>query len=296
MAAQFLFLDSNIPGMGAGYRARVYIPRGTLLFQEAPIILLAQEIPDQDRDERIEDAVRRLPPVQFQQFEQLQTANQFINHRPAAGKFLTNALRCEVNNAHLAGLFLMGSRFNSSCTPNVHQHWNGNFMQFRAMTDIQPNQELCICYNIRKLTLPRAERRVEIEGAGGYECRCSACLHPNHGSDARRASIGEALAIHDPNDLERVLQNFNIIHRAIQALQQEGIHHYRDTLLYDGYLVCLTAGDINNAVLWLERAYEAAVLVVGIEDPQAQRVRMDRLRIQTQPARAGWMKLLPPPI
>jgi hypothetical protein len=50
------------------------------------------------------------------------------------------------------------------------------------------------------------------------------------------------------------------------ALHKEGLYHYRDTLFYDGFMVCANAGDGNNAMLWLHRAYHAAVAVVGDDD------------------------------
>jgi hypothetical protein len=50
------------------------------------------------------------------------------------------------------------------------------------------------------------------------------------------------------------------------ALDREGLYHYRDTLFYDGFMVCANAGDGNNAMLWLKKAYHAAVAVVGDDD------------------------------
>jgi hypothetical protein len=57
------------------------------------------------------------------------------------------------------------------------------------------------------------------------------------------------------------------------ALDRDGLYHYRDTLFYDGFVVCANAGDGNNAMLWLNRAYDAAVAVVGNDDPRVMELR-----------------------
>ena len=76
------------------------------------------------------------------------------------------------------------------------------------------------------------------------------------------------------------------------------MHHYRDTLLFDGYCLCLLAGDGNNAMLWLRQAYDAVAAVVGRQDPQAHRLAtlVNTLDL-TQPPfnQPQWIPLGPPP-
>jgi hypothetical protein len=57
------------------------------------------------------------------------------------------------------------------------------------------------------------------------------------------------------------------------ALGRDGLYHYRDTLFYDGYLVCADAGDGNNAMLWLRRACDAVAAVVGSDDSRVTSLR-----------------------
>lgn len=73
------------------------------------------------------------------------------------------------------------------------------------------------------------------------------------------------------------------------------MYHYRDTLLYDGYRVCITAGDGNNAMLWLRKAYEAAVVVVGEYNPQVQGTRALLNQTIPGPHFENWVELGPPP-
>jgi len=57
----------------------------------------------------------------------------------------------------------------------------------------------------------------------------------------------------------------------------------------------MTAGDSNNAMLWLRKAYEAAVVVVGEYSPQIQAT--GALLDQTIPVSPfhTWAELGPPP-
>jgi len=83
---------------------------------------------------------------------------------------------------------------------------------------------------------------------------------------------------------------------ALNDLQAEGLHHYRDTLLYDAYKVCVAAGDGNNAMLWLRKAYDAAVVVVGEHHPVVRNLT-ERINAGIEgPAHfEGWIPLRPPP-
>jgi hypothetical protein len=185
--------------MGKGYRATRFIRKGELVFKEVPTILLPANLLPNQRDATIEHYVQHLPAGTRQQFSDLQISHRFGVYTPNVGRFLTNALPCD-DNVNAAGLFLLGARFNSSCTPNVHQHWDGQLMEFRAMMDIPCGRELFICYNIRDLLFPRSERRKKIEKSCGFECQCPRCLEQSWESDERRLRIGAALQITNHGD------------------------------------------------------------------------------------------------
>jgi len=93
------------------------------------------------------------------------------------GIFKTNALPCGNNDrrarASKAGLFLQGSRFNSSCVPNVNNYWNERrqVIEFRALKVIAEGDELCIAYTAEMKS--RASRQSELRGNFGFECRCA---------------------------------------------------------------------------------------------------------------------------
>jgi hypothetical protein len=77
--------------------------------------------------------------------------------------------------ATTAGLFLQGSRFNSSCVPNASNYWSEKrqTIVFRALKSIAEGEELCISYEIG--WKPRANRRLELQEKFGFECHCAAC-------------------------------------------------------------------------------------------------------------------------
>ena len=113
------------------------------------------------------------------------------------GIFETNVLPCGGNDSHghvakQGGLFLLAARFNSSCVPNVNNHWDAGSGQliFRAVRDVVPGEELCLGYG--KLLASRDERRRELLMKFGFECTCDACRLEGQAladSDARRECL-----------------------------------------------------------------------------------------------------------
>jgi hypothetical protein len=96
------------------------------------------------------------------------------------GIFQTNTLPCGNNNrceiASKAGLFLQGSRFNSSCVPNVSNYWNERrqMIRFWALRDITEGEELCIAYTSEMMSC--VSEKSQLQESFGFECHCAACL------------------------------------------------------------------------------------------------------------------------
>ena len=112
------------------------------------------------------------------------------------GIFQTNALPCGNNSRHeiasKAGLFLQGSRFNSSCVPNVSNYWNERrqVIGFRALRDIAEGEELCIAYKSEMMS--RASRKSQLQESFRFECHCAACSLSGdelRASDHRRTTL-----------------------------------------------------------------------------------------------------------
>lgn len=99
------------------------------------------------------------------------------------GIYHTNALPCGFTGpdadagerADKGGLFILGSRFNSSCRPNVNNHWDSDLQQivFRSVRDIEKGEELCISYG--NYLARRDLRREELKRNFGFDCMCEVC-------------------------------------------------------------------------------------------------------------------------
>lgn len=49
----------------------------------------------------------------------------------------------------------------------------------------------------------------------------------------------------------------------MEALKQEGLAHYQDILLFDGYKRCAALADRNRALSWLRAAHKATIIATG---------------------------------
>jgi len=75
----------------------------------------------------------------------------------------------------LGDVFLLGSRFNHSCAPNVNFAWNTKLQKqtSHAVRDIAAGEELTVMYN-NGINRMRAQRQGELEERG-FVCACAAC-------------------------------------------------------------------------------------------------------------------------
>jgi SET and MYND domain-containing protein len=103
---------------------------------------------------------------------------------------LVATLRCnsqavvDVANQRKGDVLIAPADFNHSCTPNCTVAFYGNTMQVRALTEIEPDEELTIQYT--DLYLPRAERRNKLESSHCFSCACPRCTEQgNQTADQR---------------------------------------------------------------------------------------------------------------
>jgi hypothetical protein len=80
--------------------------------------------------------------------------------------------------SNAGGIFLQCSRFNHSCNPNALYRYNNELgmMEILSTKDIQPNEEICVCYILLEyLLLPVHERKQYIWNELGFNCQCEKC-------------------------------------------------------------------------------------------------------------------------
>lgn len=192
---------------GRGYVTLVQIRQGYLILQEGASLRLGineLEIPPQY--------------TQSQEWYRLQPTSAIgvnFGHGENYNRFRTNAMRCGtlvppgmVDEEEALGIFPLATLFNSSCAPNVHAHWNltAQRMEFRAARDIQPREELCICYNVDTMLFRRQERRQQLGQLHGFLCACSICNQrgaTQQISDVRRQGL-RSMVTNGGGDIEEV--------------------------------------------------------------------------------------------
>jgi SET domain len=194
-ADQRKFIVQAILGKGLGVVATDPIDRGEVIISEAP--LFTQGLA---RNEHT-IAASLAPKSMDEKREYLRLANcrDSTKVNPLQGIFETNTLPCGDNmqefgvTASKAGIFLLCSRFNSSCTPNVHNWWDeeGGVIVMRALKPIERGEELCICYGGE--WQPRDLRQEKFRSKFGFTCTCTSCSLDGEAlmsSDRRRTRLG----------------------------------------------------------------------------------------------------------
>ena len=187
------FVIQSVPGKGMGIVAVQPIAKGEEILSEAPLFTqqllrsvktIAQSLAPKTADEK-------------RQFLELTNCHQGkLPH--LMGIFQTNAFPCGNNGrrekASTGGLFLQGSRFNSSCVPNVNNYWSERrqVIVFRALRNIAEGEELSVSYKLDLVA--RAGRRSVLQEKFGFECHCAACSLSGDkllASDYRRTTLND---------------------------------------------------------------------------------------------------------
>ncbi|KAI0719680.1 SET domain-containing protein [Fomitopsis betulina] len=293
MPSDRAFEIQDIPDKGKGIIATRAILAGELILLEAPLFTLPSPY---DNSDVLAELVK-LTESEQRDFFSLSNCHRG-RFPPPIGICRTNALPCgdqstlSGETAGRSGIFLLGSRFNSCCIPNVNNFWvdRQQKISFRALRDIEAGEELCICYT--ELFSSRAERQRKGKLAFGFNCMCTACTLPEiaqAASDERRDSIQRlseeiALCGYSPS------LGIRKVNTVIKQLKQEGILEAAGAMFYyDGFQFCASVSDRKNAKEWVKKALDAECLGRGPDTPSAQMYR----RYLEDPKRHGAFGLLP---
>lgn len=183
------FCVQDVPLKGNGLVASRSIKRGELLLAERPLFTL----PPSPSNSSVLVALAGCARDYQHQFFTLTNSHK-DRLLPALGIFASNALCLPASGPaqEQAGLFMLASRFNSSCAPNVSKCWDPTLhaMLFRTLRDVEEGEELC--FNYCDVLGTREQRREEIMEERSFECRCDVCEldeEQSKLSDERRATI-----------------------------------------------------------------------------------------------------------
>jgi len=257
-----------IEGKGNGIVACRPFSRGDIVFSEKPLFVQ----PHNATALTISKALSNCSPAEQREFFSLHNCHQSV--APFMGIFKTNCLPCGQNDEHtsaeMGGLFLVGSRFNSSCVGNINNRWSKvkGILEFRALRPISVGEELCITY-----TSPVAERAIrqrDLKAKFGFTCACEACAlkgTESKQSDARRRSLDHLVN----NGFARAFRRIgpeDILAEAFEGLRlvkREKLFVYEWHFYFDGFEICAKVSDWENAKKWAGKAYEASCAVYGEE-------------------------------
>ncbi|EEB08475.1 histone lysine methyltransferase Set5 [Schizosaccharomyces japonicus yFS275] len=261
-----LFYVSPVEGKGMGMIAAKNIPKGTRLFVEQPLFKAPNDATI------IENSVKEKTQEEQAAFHDLFNAH-VESMGPYLGPFYSNALTVNDNQG---GLFLLGSRMNHDCSPNVKHTWNDTLdgVTVHAVRDIQKGEEILTTYI--DLQKPKGERRKLLQAHFGFLCLCSACSMtgtPAKHSDQRRKELAyydrriAKMAVTNPRGALRALR-----HRILLA-HQERLFGRLDIVSYlDAARLCIIHGDFNRAKVFLQRGLEVLRVCEGEDSPKFKKL------------------------
>ncbi|RPD54918.1 SET domain-containing protein [Lentinus tigrinus ALCF2SS1-7] len=270
------YILSEIAGKGQGLVATRPIAKGELVLAEAPLFtqpLFGSNATILAALTNLSDANQRL---------YFSLANAWMGvHPPPLGIFKTNALPCGDHDeskgvaADTGGLFPLGSRFNSSCEPNITNYWdaNGHQITFWAVRDIAEGEELCICYGT--LLANRAERRAKLQSYFRFVCNCVACAREGaalKASDDRRVTISR-LYDEIAGCESKPAVGIRKVKEALKLLEAENLPDSYGDFYYDALQFCISVADVRNAKAWARKAWEGYCVTCGPNSREAAKMK-----------------------
>lgn len=194
------------PNKGYGLYARQNIQRGTIIFEEDPLVATP---PNTNEFRYLREALEKLTAEQRNAYYQLHFDHQKAGadqDEKAISIFDLNNVTIGSGDAHGCGVFRQYSRLNHSCTPNVDIGFGETEkLTVRAIRTIRAGEELTTTYIN---AVQGAEQRARALRHWGFECKCSACDGENAASSNKRrlrmSSILNAFKIMRKSDEEPV--------------------------------------------------------------------------------------------
>ena len=221
---------------GFGIFAISKIPRGTRVISEPALLEVTHGEATNAKD--IVRAFEQLTPSQQERFLELH-GYACDSFKQAAGCEMEQTWQ-EISELHrkvlsiyaanaFGSVFLLGSRINHSCLPNIHFAYNPKLKRetFHAIRNITPGEELTIMY-INGTNRTMSQRKAELE-KWGFACSCPACEDTPRGNQRERKraelfELDQKLAMYAQLDIERSYREALQTALRMAAIQQsEGL-------------------------------------------------------------------------
>jgi hypothetical protein len=196
--ARHLIEMKESPRKGLGIFAKEDIPRGTRIIAERALLKIDRQNMSDAKDivvafeslsfsaQRIYLQLHAYACDRFKSAAEHELGQDWERmpelHRRVLAIYAANAF---------GSVFLLGSRINHSCTPNVHFAYNPALEEetFHAVRDIRAGEELTITY-INGTNRTRDQRQDQLD-KWGFQCTCSTCEDTPHGrkKEEKRAQL-----------------------------------------------------------------------------------------------------------
>ncbi|KAI5464289.1 hypothetical protein BGZ63DRAFT_377379 [Mariannaea sp. PMI_226] len=285
----------NICNKGQGAVATSRIEEGTLIASEQPIFTanFSMWTPANITYREILEIINQLCGEDQQTFFGLQNAHPKPGMDVLYTLIQSNVLFIDDETT---GIFLGLAKFNHACNSNCHAEWNPNTneMTVIAIRDIQPGEEINICYS-RSTPMPREERRQELLKIWNFECLCDMCVYPIPimiQSELRLHTVQKIYSspmLH----LQGPLAKLHDICRILILLKQEGLHTRVADLFYsmaaDTAALC---SDLARCKFFSHCVALARTMIMGAEHPKVLMATNLAKNPSSHPLFGTWTKWL----
>jgi len=178
------------------------------------------------------------------------------------------------------GLYLVASRFNHSCIPNVHWFFEKNTITLKAVRQISQGDELCSSYlDPTRLTMPPTIRatRDHLSLYNGFNCICSLC-YPKDTKMSKEIEMHRIKYWRLYKEYEQKLFEFQSL-RAKQSRNSNENKFFQDSLLLSKELINeMELGKIHNAYIVRDIAESSCMFAMQCKDDEAVKYFNDKLR------------------
>ncbi|KAI0348154.1 SET domain-containing protein [Trametopsis cervina] len=271
----------DVPGKGKGLVASRFLPRGSLIVSERPLIQLPRGfgVFSDIGEYASQPAVEKL--MTFPGDPESPFSSRTKHFLPMVG-----------SDQYISGLFEIICRANHSCRPNANYYWNNVLGKevLHAILDIEEGSEIEVNYVADERA--GSDRRAYLESAFGFTCMCSACVRPFEERMQVATRVRQYLEFVEelPSwfGSKPPMWILNKIEEYTIAACKDGLLHDIAARCHDAFQLCAYYGDATHAAEWEAISRDEYTVRNGRDEPAAARAR--RLAAHPQEFRA-WAQL-----
>ena len=253
---KYVYTFVKISGKGIGIIASRNIKCGELIIEERPTMVCKC-------GESLRAQLKKLSRIEQKHIAGLSNVHHECGY--LKGIIKTNAFYREQDSSLY--LFIIISRFNHSCLPNVHQAFNSPNLRIYASRHIKKGEELCITYV--PLNKPMSIVRQELLEKYRFLCMCELCVMKDEARlekikkyRRRYWAIDTFIAI---KKIRKECIQVDVIIEIFKAMKggELWFPHLIIKPAYDGFEIAFADGQFSKARSCIKLAYKANLIVFG---------------------------------